>query len=152
MAPFWEGEEESSGIWMGDMLCAVSLFPWFAFLSPLISLQTLIRLQLPGSVSSTSILHSVQLQSTKHSTHKNTQHRHEHGCFMSRLCTFFCRGLACLKIFSQDLEYIIAKKQHWSSDDIRQMTGISNCPARLGKTSDLWAVYDPQTSLHKQKK
>lgn len=61
MAHFWEGEKDDGGIRMRDMLRVFSLFPWFAFLSLLIPWQTLMRLQLPGSANSTSIIHPVQL-------------------------------------------------------------------------------------------
>lgn len=70
MAYFWVGEGGSVGIQMRNMLCAFPLFPQFASL--LIPWQTLMRLQLPGSANSTSIIHPVQLHPL------NTPHTHTH--------------------------------------------------------------------------
>lgn len=82
MAHFCVANEEEAevggGIWMRDMLRAFSLFPWFAFLSLLIPWQTLMRLQLPGSANSTSIIHPVQLHPLN--THTLT---HAHACSVS---------------------------------------------------------------------
>lgn len=63
---------------MRDMLRAFSLFPWFVFLSLLIPWQTLMRLQLPGSANTRSIIHPVQLHplnsphTVRHTSHAPT--------------------------------------------------------------------------------
>lgn len=59
-------------------------FPICVFSSLLIPRQTLMRLQLPRSANSTSIIHPVQLHplNTPH-THTNAQHRHKHVCSIS---------------------------------------------------------------------
>lgn len=49
------------------------MFPWFAFVSLLISWQTPMTLQLPGSANGTSIIHPVQLQ--PRNTHAGTRIR-----------------------------------------------------------------------------
>lgn len=83
MAHLCEGEEEGGGTRMRDMLRASPLFPRFAVLSPLIPWQTLMRLQLPGSANSTSIIHPVQLHPLN-TPHTHITYTNMHALYLSR--------------------------------------------------------------------
>lgn len=83
MAHFCEGEEEGGGTRMRDMLHAFPPFPRFAVLSPLIPWQTLMRLQLPGSANSTSIIHPVQLHPLN-TPHTHITYTNMHALYLSR--------------------------------------------------------------------
>lgn len=136
MAYFCEGEEEEGGIRMRDMLRAFSLFPWFVFLSLLIPWQTLMRLQLPGSAHTTSIIHPVQLHPL------NTPHTLRHT--WHALTCMLCISLKHTYIhpFHSPLNHGLTPRCHCHKSLALFIHGRPKMRAKtVQKSGDTWGIF-----------